>query len=391
MFCSDVFLDVLKKNFIEPTSLNACYHYPTHSTNKDDICITGSHDADAGPYVCAYEEPLFLELLESYENKIHQAAVFNNHNIEPRGFNRPLKFLINSEHSQLKNNWIKTNQYIDWYLFYHGFASLFWYRRFQYLPKSKTKFTHVFINYNHLILQKRSYRLNFLAKILANNLDNYGLISMASLKKHWKKEIFDPNSLLSNNSKKIILEQVKKTNKDFVLDCHDVHGALSADVNLEFNNQAFFQIVSETVFYDSKLHLTEKIFKPIVCRQPFILLGAPFNLKYLKSYGFQTFDRWIDESYDEEIDPDIRIQKVVLEIEKLTKLSLSQLYDMHNQMQAILDYNFYHFYSDFKVKIVEEMIDNFDKAINIFNYDASDRFKINYNQNLHEIKRIFLL
>jgi hypothetical protein len=391
MFCSDVFLDVLKKNFIEPTASNACYHFPTYSTNKDDILITGKSESDTGPFVCAYEEPLSIELLENYENKILELAILNTHNKESRGFYRPLKFLINSEHSQLKNDWIKKHQYIDWYLFYHGFAALFWYQRFQYFPKNEAKFTHVFINFNHLILEKRSYRLNFLAHLLAKNLDQFGLISMALLEDQWKKEIFNPNSLLSYDAKKLILNQFKNLNKRFVLDCDDVHGALSADVNRELNNTAFFQIVNETVFYDQKLHLTEKIFKPIVCRQPFILLGAPFNLRYLKSYGFRTFDHWIDESYDEEIDPDLRIQKIVVEIEKLTKLSLSQLHDMQQEMQEVLDYNFDYFYSDFKKKIVNEMIDNFEKTLNIFNFDTSDRFRINYTLDINQIRHKFLL
>ena len=37
------------------------------------------------------------------------------------------------------------------------------------------------------------------------------------------------------------------------------------------------------------MHLTEKIFKPIVNKQPFMLLAAPDNLAYLKSYGFKTY------------------------------------------------------------------------------------------------------
>ena len=44
-----------------------------------------------------------------------------------------------------------------------------------------------------------------------------------------------------------------------------------------------FHIVTETIFYDNKLHFTEKVFKPIVARRPFFLVGAPGNLAYLKS------------------------------------------------------------------------------------------------------------
>lgn len=393
MFCSDIFLSVIKNNFTIPTNCNIVYHYPTHSVDKNDLVAVGYSESDAGPFICAYEEPLSTEILESFDEIILDIAIKNNHIKDPRGMYRPTKFLINSEHSQLKKTWLKKAQAIDWYLFYHGFAALHWFNRFQYLPKSTLKFTHIFINYNHFVTEKRSYRLNFLAQILDKNLDDVGLISMPSMSEShlWKKEIFNPNTLLSKNAKILISKQFKNLKKNFTLDHENIHGALSADINQELNARALFQVVSETVFYEEKLHLTEKIFKPIVCRQPFMLLAAPGNLNYLKSYGFQTFDRWIDESYDNEPDPDLRIKKVVMEIEKLSRLSYSQLDEMHNEMQEILDFNFYHFYTNFKKKIVNEMIDNFEKALNIFNYDTSERFRINYLLDLKEIRNRFLL
>ena len=66
--------------------------------------------------------------------------------------------------------------------------------------------------------------------------------------------------------------------------------------------ESFLYVVTETCYWERKCHLTEKIFKPIVSRMPFILVGPAHNLKYLRSYGFETFGRWIDESYDQEVD-----------------------------------------------------------------------------------------
>jgi hypothetical protein len=130
-------------------------------------------------------------------------------------------------------------------------------------------------------------------------------------------------------------------------------------------------IVTETVFYDSKLHLTEKIFKPIVARRPFMLLAAPHNLEYLRSYGFKTFGRWIDESYDTEVDNEKRIDMVVTELQKLAELSQSDLNKMYMEMQEILDFNFQWFYTGFKQKIVEELVDNFEIAIKQYNLNKS--------------------
>jgi pimeloyl-ACP methyl ester carboxylesterase len=68
--------------------------------------------------------------------------------------------------------------------------------------------------------------------------------------------------------------------------------------------------VAETVF-NQKVHLTEKIFKPIVMLQPFIVFAGPGSLKYLQSYGFQTFSAIWDESYDEEVDSSTRLEKII--------------------------------------------------------------------------------
>ena len=84
---------------------------------------------------------------------------------------------------------------------------------------------------------------------------------------------------------------------------------MSAKLNIELQQSALWNVVSETVFYHNKLHLTEKIFKPIVSKQPFMLLAAPGNLKYLKSYGFKTFDHLWSEDYDNEVHDEQRYEK----------------------------------------------------------------------------------
>jgi hypothetical protein len=87
----------------------------------------------------------------------------------------------------------------------------------------------------------------------------------------------------------------------------------------------------------------------------------------LKSYGFKTFDRWIDERYDLEPDPDKRIDMAVDQLDKLCSLSHDELVSMHREMEDILNYNFNHLYGDFKTIIVKELLDNFQAAIATWN------------------------
>jgi hypothetical protein len=161
----------------------------------------------------------------------------------------------------------------------------------------------------------------------------------------------------------------------FKIDTDFTIGILSANDDLETLSLGLFHVVTETIFYDAKLHLTEKIFKPVVARRPFFLVGAPGNLAYLRSYGFQTFDRWVDESYDLETDPDQRLVKIVNELDKLCKLSESELMQMYQDMQDILEYNFQWFYTGFREHITNELVDNFEILIKKSNAGKDASFK----------------
>lgn len=276
--------------------------------------------------------------------------------------NDPNQFLLfaNSEYSLEKDVLLKNTSLKDWYYFFHGFASLDWYRNVQYQPPIRN-FNKVFITFNNLYTEKRSYRLNLVARLLEQNLD--GLISLPVNQTAVKQELFSPNCLLSVDSKKLVLKYLLNA-EPFIIDTSTPTGTLSANIDLEVLSQGLFHLVTETVFYDQKLHLTEKVFKPIVARRPFFLVGATNNLAYLKRYGFKTFDRWIDESYDAELDNDKRIAKIVNEVSRLSQMTTSELNKIYQEMQYVLDYNFEWFYGTFKQLIVNELVDNFAKIIN---------------------------
>jgi hypothetical protein len=294
--------------------------------------------------------------------------------LDGESYFRPNCYIIaNSEHSEEKTEFLNTFGFQDWYYFFHGFAALDWYRNIRYMPPNRN-YSKVFITFNNLSTEKRSYRLNLVARLLEKQLD--GHISLNFTDEQLKAEIFNPNSLLSKSSKHVILKQLMGRPR-LTIDTVDQHGALSADDNLATLAQGLFHIVTETVFYDSKQHLTEKIFKPIVARRPFLLAAAPGNLAYLKSYGFMTFDRWIDESYDNEPDPDQRIIKIVAEIERICQMTPEAVNTMFNDMQSVLDYNFTWFYNGFKRHIVNELVDNFHGCLIKHNRGRDTSF-INY-------------
>ena len=154
-----------------------------------------------------------------------------------------------------------------------------------------------------------------------------------------------------------------------IIDNDQIPGSASADIA---DVDAFWHIVTETIFYYDKLHLTEKIFKPIVSKQPFMLLAAPGNLEYLRSYGFKTFTGIIDESYDSIKNNDDRINAVVSQIKWYCDLSESEKIEVQRKCKPIIEHNFHHFYGKFKEIITDELLDNTKKLFKDIEYDDSE-------------------
>ena len=304
-------------------------------------------------------------------------------------FGKGIKILANSDISKFTQEFCKEHHFQNWYYFFHGFAVLDWYQDYQYLtPVFETQFSKVFISLNHLMTKNRSYRLNLVSNYIEKNIISKGIVSLPLSDQYntIKGEVFDSDSQLSLNAKKLIVTHLIRLEKPFVVD-DNVYGGFSAKINLPLERTALWSVVSETIFYHDKLHLTEKIFKPIVACRHFILVGAPGNLAYLKRYGFKTFDRWIDESYDNIQDPDLRIGKITDELRRLCNLSMDDLRCMEREMKEVLEHNFYHFYGDFKKIIVDELVDNFSNCL----YQANNGLWANrLNTDYNRVKQLLL-
>ncbi len=307
-------------------------------------------------------------------------------------FRHHLLIYTTSEISHEQNQQLQSRGFYGWYFFAHGLIALDWFRNLKYLP-AKYEFSKVFICFNNMINGARNYRLTLVAQMLENKLTNRGYISLnqSSLQHTVKQEIFSENQYLSARAKKQIFQQLYQTSHTFTIDTANTSGELSAYDNLEVLTSAFVHVVTETVFYEQKLHLTEKIFKPIVARRPFILVGAQGNLQYLKRYGFKTFDQWIDESYDSEPDPDTRISMIVTELTKLCNMSDQQLRNMQQEMHSVLEHNFNHFFGNFRSVVIDELVDNYRRILIAHNAgkDSSFASYLDYkNVNFDSVKQV---
>lgn len=109
---------------------------------------------------------------------------------------------------------------------------------------------------------------------------------------------------------------------------------------LSYYNDFFVDVVAETYSNGLTFFITEKTIRPIFGMTPFILFGPQSFLSTLKSdYGFKTFDRWWDESYDNYQNYD-RIKKMYQVIDYIDSKSNKELQDMYDDMTDTLEYNF---------------------------------------------------
>jgi len=383
MFPLSSFYDIITANLLKPFRISAfCLPDGVIDFDRTQVCNLAADST----YNCYFydQEPFYLQnfinILDFSKSQfpdpgsvypINWRMSFNWPEINDNSlgtfehkldyFNHRLNIVAVSEISaETKSTLADLNLY-TWYYFYHGFVALEWFRKIKYLP-GNYKFTKVFITFNNMTFGNRNYRLNLVARMLEADLDKYGYISLNYNKDQLSQEFMDKERL-SVESRKIIFKELFVPQPSLTIDQQDITSTLSAHDDLSLYTSSFLHVVTETVFYEDKLHLTEKIFKPIVARRPFILVGAVNNLRYFKSYGFRTFDKWIDESYDQETDPDIRIKKIVAEIEKLCELSNLELQNLLDEMQEILEYNFNWFFTGFKNMIVDELVDNYHKIL----------------------------
>jgi len=118
-----------------------------------------------------------------------------------------------------------------------------------------------------------------------------------------------------------------------------------------FNNQicldTFVTVVSEAQFADSDntLFISEKTYKVIACRQPFIIMGNKDTLKKLRECGYKTFDGFIDESYDS-LPNFERMEAIIKSIKKI--INIEDKIEWFKSMEDIVEHNYNTFISKLK-------------------------------------------
>lgn len=134
--------------------------------------------------------------------------------------------------------------------------------------------------------------------------------------------------------------------------------------DLEYYRNSYFSVITETKFFKDLPNLvegqfngiffTEKTFKVILAKHPFILASFTGSLSALKSLGYKTFHPYINEEYDLIEDDEKRITIILEEILRLSNFTDNEWLDWQEAVRPIVEYNFQHAAYRYKNRVTYE-------------------------------------
>ena len=184
---------------------------------------------------------------------------------------------------------------------------------------TKTRNFHFFSTMN----TNKSYRVEIADWIELSRLEDKILYSAL-----WKGRRIPEEFHWPYDPEKYGVEPDDITKSNFDVDLHQFHEKQNPYYH------AYCEIVTETVFDQSTIQMSEKTFKPLFNLMPFILVGGAGHLERLRKFGYKTFPSIFDESYDLIEDGRQRMQMIKSEIKKVCNFSLVEI---HHKYYDIID------------------------------------------------------
>jgi hypothetical protein len=147
------------------------------------------------------------------------------------------------------------------------------------------------------------------------------------------------------------------------LDTQKISDKSDFRVNDAFKKELFLDscinLVTESSFELNELFISEKILKPIINYQPFIVFSSYGYLKHLKTYGFKTFSDFWDESYDDIENPNRRFFALLKLVRSLNDKSIDELNELYKNVKHICIYN-RQLWDNLKIDTLEKILKNIE-------------------------------
>jgi hypothetical protein len=313
---------------------------PPGSTGPDALFNLGSGTVVEKDYVFFHDqEPIHLDEFEP----LFADVVRRNRDITPA----PQGHVVVSERGEYLDQLTQRYGWTAHYYFYHGWACLDWFRGYDQtylIARARDRCpTRTFISPNRIVAGKRDHRVLFLYNVFKNGLqDNH--ISAPRTCQYEGIDISIIAQKYTNVYQDIstVFERARLPRLFAGEDTQLMHSYQLG--NFKEAADSLIYVPTETVFFGSRQHLTEKTFKAIALEMPFVLVAPQHSLEYLRSYGFQTFSPYIDESYDLIEDPILRIERVTQILLEIQARSAAAKNALWQALLPIVEYNYNYFY-----------------------------------------------
>jgi UDPglucose 6-dehydrogenase len=220
-----------------------------------------------------------------------------------------------------------------------------------------------YLSFNRMPRLHRCELLNFL---LANNLLDDGFVSFGNYM------LWRPDDHLME-----VVQDFKHIKENLHILPLNINSTAErpnpADIqpqDSEFFDNSYFSIVTETAYYQTNhngptisiekdIFPSEKIYKPIMMKHPFILMGRPYFLKTLRSHGYQTFHPYIDETYDTVENDAERMKLIFNEISRLAAFTDDQYREWMQQVKPIVEHNKRQMHTNSDYRVTKDVLKYF--------------------------------
>ncbi|CAB4138202.1 hypothetical protein UFOVP328_395 [uncultured Caudovirales phage] len=296
------------------------------------------------------------------------------------------KILLGHSEKNSKNlDLYEQNGFIGVYWWSHAVIARDWFRYAEYDQQLAPNFDNIsqdFLIYNRAWSGTREYRLTFADLLVDQQVVAHCKTSFAQ----WDSGVKYTDHQYANPKL-----QIQRDDLEQYFESNNTKATASADYVAEDYQQCAIEVVLETLFDDTRLHLTEKILRPIACGRPFMLAGTPGSLRYLRSYGFTTFGQYIDESYDDIVDPQERLKKIVAEMKRIAQLDSQSKLRLWQNLYSIAEQNKQMFFSNhWYDSIIREYQSNLTQALSQLENHRTGRYwktMMDITQQYPEVKQ----
>lgn len=187
-------------------------------------------------------------------------------------------------------------------------------------------------------------RLNFFLSLLNRKLLKYFHYTFTNLISPHIPKYADYEQLEKDIDTVNLTNRAKTWIKSIPYTVGELHSHTDSAYPLRLENyiqRSQFIIVQETgAAYLAPTSITEKTFKAIYHKKPFIILGHHKILNILRDDGFETFSPYINEDYDLHSSYSDRVDTIIKEVERFSQMNEDQFNDFLKNIEPIIRHNY---------------------------------------------------